>query len=219
MTGMPEIEFYHSPNTRSTGVRVLLEELGAPHRLHVLDMRAGEHLGDAYRAVNPMAKVPAIRHGDALVTEQAAVYLYLADLFPEAGLAPAPTDPARGTYLRWMVFYGSCFEPAVVDRHLKREPAPRGLSPYADYDTVIARVVEALTPGPYLLGERFSAADVLWGGALGWTMGFGIVAPDPVMTAYVERIRDRPAYRKIAADDARLAAEHEAAAAAQVGAT
>lgn len=213
MADTPDIEFYHAPNTRSTGVRVLLEELGAPHRLHVLNMRAGEHLGDAYRAINPMAKVPAIRHGDALVTEQAAVYMYLADLFPEAGLAPALTDPARGTYLRWMVFYGSCFEPAVIDRHLKREPGPRAMSAYADYDSVIARVTEALNPGPYLLGDRFSAADVLWGSALGWTTGFGLVAPDPALSAYVDRIRARPAFRTVAAADARLAQEHEAAAA------
>ena len=151
MANKPDIEFYHSPNTRSSGVRVLLEELGVPYRLHALNMRAGEHLRDAYRAINPMAKVPAIRHGEALVTEQAAVYLYLADLFPEAGLAPAATDPARATYLRWMVFYGSCYEPAVIDRHLKREPGPRGLSAYADYDSVIAGITGALTPGPYLL--------------------------------------------------------------------
>ena len=213
MTLTPEIAFYHAPNTRSTGVRVLLEELGAPHRLHVLNMRAGEHLGDTYRAINPMAKVPAIRHGEALVTEQAAVYLYLADLFPEAGLAPALTDPARGTYLRWMVFYGSCFEPALIDRHLKREPGPRAMSAYADYDSVIACITEALKPGPYLLGERFSAADILWGSALGWTMGFGLVATDPVLSAYVARVRGRPAFQTVAAADAKLAQEHEAAAA------
>jgi glutathione S-transferase len=213
MANKSDIAFYHSPNTRSSGVRVLLEELGVPYQLHALNMRAGEHLQDAYRAINPMAKVPAIRHGDALVTEQAAVFLYLADLFPEAGLAPAPTEPARATYLRWMVFYGSCYEPAVIDRYLKREPGPRGMSAYADYDSVIARVIEALTPGPYLLGERFSAADILWGGALGWTIGFGLVEPHPVLTAYVERIRSRPASRTVAADDARLAEEHEAAAA------
>jgi glutathione S-transferase len=215
MADVSEIEFYHAPNTRSSGVRVLLEELGVPYRLHALNMRTGEHLQGAYRAVNPMGKVPAIRHGEALVTEQAAVYLYLADLFPEAGLAPAATDPARAAYLRWMVFYGSCFEPAVIDRHLQREPGPRAMSAYADYDSMIARVSEALAPGPYLLGARFSAADILWGSALGWTMGFGLVAPDPVLTAYVERVRSRPAFQAVVAADARLAAEHEAAAAAQ----
>ena len=92
MADRADITFYHSPNTRSSGVRVLLEELGVPYRLHTLNMRAGEHLQETYRAINPMAKVPAIRHGEAVVTEQAAVYLYLADLFPEAGLAPAATD-------------------------------------------------------------------------------------------------------------------------------
>ena len=219
MSDSPEIEFYHAPNTRSSGVRVLLEELRAPHRMHVLNRQGGENLGDAFRAVNPMGKVPAIRHGEAVVTEQAAIYMYLADLFPEAGLAPAIGDPTRGPYLRWMVFYGSCFEPAIVDRHLKRDPGPRAMSPYGDYDTVIASVIEALRTGPYLLGERFSAADVLWGGALGWMLQFGLVAPDPVLTAYVERVRGRPASRAVAEADAQLAKEHEAASAEQVGAT
>ncbi|GJE59513.1 glutathione S-transferase family protein [Methylobacterium trifolii] len=213
MTGTPEIEFYHAPNTRSSGVRVLLEELHAPHTLHVLNMKAGEQASEAYRAVNPMGKVPAIRHGAALVTEQPAVYLYLADLFPQAGLAPALNDPLRGPYLRWMVFYGSCFEPAVIDRAMKRDPGARAMSAYGDFDTVLAQVVAALTPGPYLLGERFSAADVLWGSALGWTIGFGLVPPEPALTAYVARIRERPAFQTMTADDARLAAEHEAAAA------
>ncbi|WP_336485342.1 glutathione S-transferase family protein [Methylobacterium nigriterrae] len=209
----PEITFYHAPNTRSTGVRILLEELRAPHRLHLLNMKAGEHREAAYLGINPMGKVPAIRHGAALVTEQAAVYLYLADLFPEAGLAPPPGDPLRGPYLRWMVFYGSCFEPAVIDRALEREPAPRAMSAYGDFDAVLAQVLAALTPGPYILGERFSAADILWGSALGWTTAFKLVPEEPAIMAYAARIRERPAAQRIAADDARLAAEHEAAAA------
>jgi glutathione S-transferase len=159
-----------------------------------------------------MGKVPAIRHGEALVTEQAAVYLYLADLFPEAGLAPAPGDPLRGPYLRWMVFYGSCFEPAVIDRALEREPGPRAMSAYGDFDTVLAQVTAALTPGPYILGERFSAVDILWGSALGWTTGFKLIPEDPTIMAYVARIRERPAVRRISEAEAGLAAEHEAAA-------
>ena len=87
-------------------------------------MKAGEQRGAAYLAINPMGKVPAVLHGDALVTEQGAVYTYLADLFPQAGLAPTLGDPLRGPYLRWMFFYGSSFEPAVVDRSMKRDPAP-----------------------------------------------------------------------------------------------
>jgi glutathione S-transferase len=210
----PEIIFYHAPNTRSTGVRILLEELRAPHRMEALNMKAGAHREPGYLAVNPMGKVPAIRHGEALVTEQAAVYLYLADLFPEAGLAPAPGDPLRGPYLRWMIFYGSCFEPAVIDRALERAPGPRAMSAYGDFDTVLAQVIAALKPGPYLLGERFSAADILWGSALGWTTGFKLIPEDPTIAAYVARIRERPSVQRVSEAEARLAAEHEAAAAA-----
>src|SRR3712207_5259004 len=126
--------FFHAPNTRSTGARILLEELGAPHELRVLNMKAGEQRNAAYLAVNPLGKVPAIVHDGALVTEQGAIFIYLADLFPEAGLAPAIGDPLRGPYLRWLVYYGSCFEPAMVDRAMKRGPAPPGMSPYRDYD-------------------------------------------------------------------------------------
>ena len=118
------ITLFYSPQTRATGVRLLLEELGAPYALHVLNMKAGEQRGAAYRAINPLGKVPAILHGDALVTEQGAIYTYLADLFPEAGLAPALTDPLRGPYLRWMFLYGSCLEPAVTDRFMERAPSP-----------------------------------------------------------------------------------------------
>ncbi|MCJ2082118.1 glutathione S-transferase family protein [Methylobacterium sp. J-090] len=206
-----EITLYHSPNTRSTGVRILLEELGAPHRLNVLNMKAGEHRVAAYLAINPMGKVPALTHGEALVTEQAAIYLYLADLFPGTGLAPALDDPLRGPYLRWMVYYGSSFEPAVIDRALQREAGPRAMSAYGDFDTVMATLLGALAKGPYLLGERFTAADVLWGTALGWTTSFKLVPEEPVIRAYIDRVNGRPAAIKVAAEDAALAARHEAA--------
>lgn len=206
-----EITLYHSPNTRSSGVRILLEELGAPYRLYPLDMKAGEHRRDAYLTINPMGKVPAITHGAAVVTEQAAIFLYLADLFPEAGLAPAIGDPLRGPYLRWMVFYGSSFEPAVIDRALEREPGPQAMSAYGDFDHVLATLVDALAKGPYLLGDRFSAADVLWGSALAWTTGFKLVPEDPAIMAYVARRNARPAVQTVMAAEAALAAEQEAA--------
>src|SRR5262245_30056340 len=129
--------FYHSPNTRSAGTRILLEELGADYELCALNMKAGEQRKAPYLAVNPLGKVPAIVHDGALVTEQGAVYMYLADLFPEAGLAPKIGDPLRGPYLRWIVYYGSSFEPAMVDRAMKREPAPAATSPYGDFDTML----------------------------------------------------------------------------------
>lgn len=201
-----QVTLFHSPNTRSSGVLVLLEELGANYRLHVLDIKASEQRGPDYLAINPMGKVPALKHGDAVVTEQVAIYLYLADLYPEAGLAPPIGDPLRGPYLRWTAFYGSCFEPAVVDRAQKREPAPQGMSPYGDYDTMLKTLTDQLARGPYLLGDRPTAADVLWGTALTWTTMFKLVPPLPVIQAYIDRMSARPAVARAKAKDAALAA-------------
>jgi glutathione S-transferase len=205
------LTFYHAPNTRSAGTRALLEELGASYELVALDMKAGEQRKPAYLAVNPLGKVPAIVHDGTLITEQGAVFTYLADLFQEAGLAPALGDRDRGAYLRWLFYYGSCFEPALVDRSMKREPAPPGTSPYGDYETMWSTVLEAIRKGPYLLGERFSAADVLWGGALNWVTAFGLIPKTPELTSYIARVCERPAFARAAAADAELAAEQDRA--------
>jgi len=187
----------------------LLEELGAPYELRVLNMQAGEQRQPAFLAVNPMGKVPAILHGDVLVTEQIAVMLYLGDLFPGAGLTPVIADRRRGSYLRWMAFYAGCFEPAVVDRAMKREPAPPAMSPYGDFDTVLATVNAQLRAGPYMLGADFSVADVLWGGALMWTTGFGLVPETAEIKAYIERTGSRPAAVRVKERDAALAMLHK----------
>ncbi len=205
----PAITLHYCPQSRALGSLVLLEELGEPYLLHVMNMSKGEQRQPAYLAINPMGKVPAITHGEALITEQGAIFIYLADLFANAKLAPALDDPLRGPYLRWLVFYGSCFEPAVMDRSLQREPAPKRSSPYGSYDDVIAVVAAQLAKGPYLLGERFSAADVLWGTALNWTTHFGVVPLLPAFKAYIDRITSRPAYKKAAAKEAQLLAAHD----------
>ena len=201
------VTLFHAPNTRSAGARVLLEELGADYALHTVNFKKNEQRDASYLAVNPMGKVPAIAHGDALVTEQPAIYIFLADLYADRGLAPALDDPLRGPYLRWMAFYGSSFEPALIDKALKREPAPPSLCPYGDYDTMLATLTAQLRKGPYLLGERFTAADVLWGTALGWTTAFKLVPELPEIVAYVQRVKERPAAIRAAALDAALAAE------------
>ena len=206
MNSSRHVTLFHSPNTRSTASLVLLEELRADYELHVLNMKTGEQRGAAYLAVNPMGKVPALLHSNALVTEQVAVFLYLADLYPEAGLAPPIGDPLRGPYLRWMTFYGSCFEPALVDKAMKRDAAPPSTAPYGDYDTMLKTLTDQLAAGPYLLGERFSAADVLWGTALTWTTMFKLVPELPVLTAYMARVNARPAVARGRAKDAELAA-------------
>jgi glutathione S-transferase len=211
MTADNKITLFHSPQSRSSGVLTLLEELGAPYELHVLNMKAGEQRQAPYLAVNPLGKVPAIRHGDAFITEQVAIFIYLADLFPKAGLAPAIGDRLRGPYLRWLVYYAACYEPGLVDKAMKREPAPLAMSPYGDFDTMLNTVIAQLGKGPYLLGNTLSAADVLWGGALRWGTAFKLVPENPVIADYVARMTARPSFTKVAAMDANLAADHEAA--------
>jgi glutathione S-transferase len=215
MTDTDRITVFHSPQTRSSGALILLEELGAPYDLHVLNMKAGEQRQPAYLAVNPLGKVPAIRHRGVLVTEQVAIYIYLADLFPQASLAPPIGDPRRGAYLRWLVFYAACYEPGLVDRAMKRDAAPLAMSPYGDFDAVLRTVFDAIEPGPYLLGETLSAADILWGTALSWGMAFNMIPDIPPVSAYVARVTQRPAAVKVAAMDAALAADHGRAAAAR----
>lgn len=213
MAERPIIEFFHAPQSRSGGTLTLMHELGlregVDYDLHLLDIKAGEQRQAAYLAVNPMGKVPALRHGEAVITEQGAVCIYLADLFPQAGLAPAIDDPLRGPYLRWLVFYGSSFEPAVVDRALKRAPAPQATSPYGDYDTMLGTLTAQLEQGTWLLGERFTAADVLWGTALWWTTQFGLVPLLPPIQAYIDRVLARPAVQRARQIDADFAQAQE----------
>lgn len=206
MSTSSELIFFHAPQSRSTGVLNLLEELNADYKMHLLNLQTHDELTPEYRAINPMSKVPAIKHGDALVTEQAAVYMYLAELFPKANLAPAIGDPLRGPYLRWMVFYGSCFEPGVIDHSQKNPPTPPSTCPYSDYDTMLKTVSDQLEKGPFMLGERYTALDVLWGNALNWTMMFGIVPKLPVFTAYVTRVTSRPAFVRASEKEAALVA-------------
>jgi glutathione S-transferase len=167
-------------------------------------MKAGEQRKPAYLAINPMGKVPAMLHGDTLVTEQVAIGIYLADLFPEAGITPAINDELRGAYLRWFVFYAACFEPALVDKAMKREPGPLGMVPYGDFNTTVDTVTAQLAKGPWVLGEKFTAADVLWGTALTWMTGFGLIEAVAPIKNYVDRWNARPSVKKVAQIDADL---------------
>lgn len=207
MPSQTHVTLFHCPQTRSAGVRMLIEELGADVEFKIINIRAGDNQTPEYLRINPMGKVPALLHDGALVTEQAAIYPYLAELFPEAGLHVPPGDPLRGPYLRWFAFYGSCFEPALLDRAMKREAPPRSMAGYGDFDSVFSTVTQQLEGGPWLLGERFTAADVLWGSALRWMTQFKMIPEHGSVQRYLARVAARPAIQRAVEKDAALAKE------------
>lgn len=203
-----ELVFYTNPMSRGRIVRWMLEETGAPYRTELLDygttMKAPEYL-----AINPMGKVPAIRHGDVVVTAVAAICAYLADAFPEAGLAP-PLN-ARGAYYRWLFFAAGPVEAAVTNRSLGFEvPADkRGRVGYGSFEAVLDTLAVAVAGNGYIAGDRFSAADVYVGSHIGWGLDFGSMEERPGFRDYVARVRDRDAWRRAKdLDDAAMPAKH-----------
>jgi glutathione S-transferase len=203
---LANLTLYHASPSRSSIARWMLEEIGEPYDLYLLSLAKGEQRAPGYLAVNPMGKVPALKHGDAVVTEAAAICTYLADEFPHARLNVPVGNPRRGTYLKWLFFAPSCVEPAITDRAFPRREEPRrGMLGYGDFDTVMAVVAAAVEPGPYLMGEQFTAADVVLGSTLRWGMMFGILPKRPEFVAYVGRLEQRPALKRAVALDQELA--------------
>lgn len=198
------LRLHHAAPSRSSTVLWMLEEIGAPYELHVLDLKAGEQRHPAYLAINPMGKVPALEHNGQLITEVGAICLYLADAFPDARMAPPIGDARRGPYLRWMFFQGNAFEPAIIDRALKRDAGPPSMLPYGDFDTTIGTVAKALGKGPWFLGDTFSALDVYFGSAIRWTTEFGLLPKLPEFTALIGRIEARPAFLRAKAKDSEI---------------
>lgn len=197
-----EIVFYHNPQSRAQMVHWMLEEAGAPYRIVPIDFDKREHKSPTFLALNPMGKLPTIVHRDTVVTETAAIIAYLADTFPEAGLAPAPGEPSRGTYYRWLFFGAGCFEPALVDKMVKRPPPEKTAAlGWGSYDDVLNTLKKALSGGPYLLGEKFSAADVYIGSEVRWAMMFGAsgLKGEKVFDEYVARLGARPALQRTVA--------------------
>lgn len=199
-----ELTFYTNPMSRGRIARWMLEETGAEYSTEVLEygamMKSGEYL-----AVNPMGKVPAIRHGDTVVTEAAAICAYLADAFPEAGLAPPPGD--RGAYYRWLFFAAGPLEAATTNRFLSFVPAVdrQSMVGYGTYEAVMDTLERAVTGGGYIAGERFSAADVYVGSHIGWGLQMGTIEKRPAFADYWSRIEGRDARRRAEAIDDALA--------------
>ncbi len=201
-----ELVFYTNPMSRGRIVRWMLEEVGQPYRTELLDY-ATTMKAPAYLAINPMGKVPTLRHGDTIITEVAAICAYLADAFPEAGLAPKPGSRERGPYYRWLFFAAGPVEAAVTNKSLGVQVPPEraGSVGYGSLDAVTNALEGAVSRGDYLAGDRFSAADLYVGSHLGWGMQFGSIEKRPAFERYVGRLMSRPAaVRARELDDALL---------------
>ena len=203
---MPKLTLYHAAPSRSSITRWMLEEIGEPYDIHLLNLSKGDNRAPDYLAVNPMGKVPALRHGDVVVTEAAAICAYLADEFPRVRLNVPIGDPRRGVYLKWLFFGPSCIEPAMTDRAFPRKEEPRrGMLGYGDFDTVMEVTAKAVAKGLYLMGEQFTAADVVVGAAVRWGTMFKIFPERDAFKPYIERIAARPAMQRAEAKDQALA--------------
>jgi len=201
-----ELVLYTNPMSRGRIARWMLEEIGRPYRTELMEYGPPMQAPD-FRALNPMGKVPVIRHGDTVVTETAAICAYLADAFPEAGLAPPHGDRLRGPYYRWMFFAAGPLEAAVTNRSLGVEvPGERrGMVGYGSFEAVMDALEAAVSAGDYVAGDRFTAADVYVGSHIGWGLAFGSIERRPAFERYHARLVDRPAARKAQAiDDAHM---------------
>jgi glutathione S-transferase len=203
---MADLLLYHAAPSRSATVRWMLEEVGEPYDIHLLSLKDGDQHKPEYLAVNPQGKVPALRHKGVVITEVAAICAYLADAFPRANLAVPPSDPIRGVYLQWLFFGPSCLEPAVADRAFPRkEPARAGAIGYRDIDALADILANAVEKGPYLMGEQFTAADVVIGSGIRWGTMFKLVPEREAFKPYIARIAQRPASLRADAKDKELA--------------
>ncbi|MBA2675953.1 glutathione S-transferase family protein [Ramlibacter sp.] len=189
-----ELVFYTNPQSRARVVRWMLEEVGQPYRTEVLaygtTMKA-----PAYLAINPMGKVPAIRHGSTVVTEGAAICAYLADAFPQAGLAPPPGSPLRGPYYRWLFFAAAPMESAITNRALGFEVPPerKAMAGYGSYDDVMNTLEKAVGHGGYVAGDQFTAADLYLGAYIAFALQFGTIEKRPAFERYAQLVTARPA--------------------------
>jgi glutathione S-transferase len=192
-----EIVLYTSPLSRGRMIHWMLEELGAPYRIELVNLEKSEQKKSEFLAINPMGKVPAIRHKGTVVTECGAILTYLADEFPGAGLAPALHDPARGAYLRWMFFGAGCVDAAMIDHMLSRPvPERTGAVGYGKREHVFDTLEKALTPGPYLVGPTFTAADLFIAAQLGFALMMKGLEPRPAFQALLDKAHQRPGWKR-----------------------
>jgi glutathione S-transferase len=210
MTMASEIIFYHNPMSRGQIVRWMLEEVGAPYDTEILDYASGMK-SEEYRAINPMMKVPAIAHKGRVVTEAAAICAYLADAYPEAGLAPR--DEEKADYYRWMFFAAGPLEQAVTNNFagFAAKEEQQRMFGYGNYDLAVNTLAQHLNGRAFVCGSRFNAADVYVGSAVMWGTQFGTLPKLDPFVAYADRLAEREAYKRGKDEDNRLIAEIQAA--------
>jgi glutathione S-transferase len=195
------ITLFHRPKTRSQRFFWLFEELGAPYQVKEVNTRTRDGTGAVDPAnPHPHGKVPAISDDGAVVFESPAIALYLTDKFPKAGIGPLVGDPTRGAYVSWLVYYGSVFEPALMSKFMNTA-VPVGMAGWVEIEQVIEFVVKTLSAGPYLLGEKFSAADVLYSTTFAMFGPSPVMPKSPVIDAYVKRCTERPAFARAMAKE------------------
>jgi glutathione S-transferase len=187
---------FHNRQSRASMAHWMLEEVGADYELRHVDLVKGDNRSPEFLALNPLGKIPVLLVGETVITEVPAILAWLADAYPDASLAPAVGSPERGTWYRWLFFGGSSFEPAMTDELFKRPVPRRSAVGWGSFDDVVTAIEQGLEPGPYLLGDRFSAADVYIAAELSWARRFGVprLAQSRVIGEYVERCTSRPAY-------------------------
>lgn len=188
------LTFYTNPMSRGRIVRWMLEEVGEPYETVLLDYNASMKAPD-YLSINPMGKVPAIKHGETIVTEAAAICTYLADMFPDRGLAPAPGNQLRGPYYRWLFFAAGPVEAAITGKALGllAPQDKKAMAGYGSYDETLATFEAAVSQNEYICGNQFTAADLYVGSQLGWGMMFGMIDKREAFASYVGRLQSRPA--------------------------
>ena len=197
------VSLYYCPQTRCRTALWMLEEVGADDDLVDVNIR-DDIAREAYAEVNPMRKVPALRVGDEVVTETAAICAFLADAYPDAGLAPAIGAPGRASYLRWLFFGSAVMEPACFE-NAAGKTSPGGAVGWGDWERALATLHAGLDGQDYLVNNKFSAADITIGATMGFLTQFKMMEADPVFAAYLERIMSRPAYQRANAIDSEKA--------------